>query len=1494
MGSLPSSRLTRILQEKAEALKKKRQAGEIAQKDAEEQITVLERLGLLPSEATERIRKVRELARRSDWDAVEVEAKALLDYLARSVPATIEARRQKTIAAIDHSTGGGITIPPEVRGELDALAKPATEAEWTDTIARLAKVEEALLRAQGDYVRRARTQALEVGRWAGLSADGLAAFDRKLEEASQLANDGRVVEAGEAIGHLLRTELPEAVRRRERARDTADRLVGAAKEHAASPSRLEAALKADAEADPTRWPETVSAVEVANTELGEVLRERASQVLDGLRTTLAATPEYGVDAGPARAAVEEAIARLPGLPPTEISPLVLEARKSAEEPIVAIVAGLLDEVRPRITEARRLGRDPSDVFAAMNRAREALRLKIYSEALAASQEALDRVARLTEDLETVQDELTALEELLARFRLTGFSTEPFDAGIAKARGLVDRADVNGARTALHDVVLHVGREAFQFFQQRWVGLDKVREFAREREFLPPEAERAMASARELLDKGDFAAGAEEIARADVEMRKAAAPYMTRRIEEMEQGFVDIPDEALTAPVRRSLADADVTLRVKGDTVVAIESLKRAERDFAAVFATHASALVEMLEEEGRILESMGGASDEIQRQIDEVQQIFNMGDFVKASRASQEIRTRAQQQQLLRSEDAVSHAKLSLVELETMGLDLARFRGQLDEAQAAARAARYEEAYRLATRLEENATKTRAAAAEVLDGIGRAQDLLTRLRDGGVDTGPFYEPLRAVRLTFQALDLEGARTQIEAVTQKLHELGARVESDRLLNEIALLLEDGRRLSAPMEPFAARFESLKTEHATAPADATATGAKILHEELTAFLRPILDENLHALERDLDIARAAGVDVEKILGPLGEARRRISLPVPVGAASLLDTARTEFIATRGFVEQAERIAKRARESLAEADLLHVEVGPLRAQMERVEMALAGRQYARVIEVGAPLEREFLQATYHHVSKTLAHFQATVTRLRREGSDTTVAENLLHQARTALDEGHPVEAVQLAAKSEAELERAELQRRLAEGSLEATDKTLGRSRADGIVARAADDEFDAAKAAFAQREYPQVLEHAIAASEALQTAREGHRRSRDALAAAEAQIAEATQIGADPAEASQRLAEGRTAALEGQYAAAIRAGREAVERGRWAIERLYARPLGELRSLVENARKEGIGAEIDAVEGVLTEAETALRAQDWGQVRQAVERADTASRRVFDAVLDGRWREVEAEFGRGHAASPAEIARREEVREQLRGLRQRREFGPALALLRAEIDLARRQRREAIEARAADAKDRLWVGERLGIDTTPMMQTFSEARSALDAQRLDEADQLLQRATEALKPAVHDPFARRLKDLQTEVTFAQEGLHVSVGSVREKLRSIEELERGDRLLEAARQLLAAEEELALRKSLHRELMNLHYLIDAALARAQERRIDTTEARQLLAESIRLRDQDYAAALAKAREALRRLQDEGAGSPEAAAPAAAAPAANPLWPFRRPPTEP
>jgi hypothetical protein len=1493
LGPLPSSRLSRILQEKAEALRKKRQTAEAAQKEVDARVAQLEELGLVTPEIAERVAHLKELVRRSDWEPLETQAKSLLEQLASTVPSTIEQRRRKTEESMRRLTAAGVVVPPEIAAEVAALARPPEGASWADTVERLVAVEKALRTAASDYLADARERAVALAQWAQVSPGRLTEFERRLPDPDVFGRDERLADGLRAIQQLVADGLPEAAARRAAVRGSAEKLRANAEELGVPIGPIDAALRADADGRPERWPESVAAIDAAVDAMRDPLREKCTQALDALKVSLKSTADAGVDSGPALAAVEGAIARLTTAPPLEFVPILTEARRAAEEPIVRVVAGLLDEVRPRIAGARRLGRDPTEVFAAMNRAREALRLKIYSEALAASQEALDKVSRLTEDLDAATDELATLEEMLGRFRALGFATESYEPALARVRAHLDRAEIDAARRLLRETLSGLGRDAFQFFSERYAALLRVREYARDRGFLPPEAERGLTEAKAFLDQGDLASAADRMVRAEVEIRSAAAPYVARRVEEMQKGFEEIPDEALTGPVRRLLADADVTLRVKQDLITSIESLRRAERDFAAVFAAHASSLVEGLEAERGLLESMGGPSDEIQRQIDEVQQIFNMGDFLKASRASQEIRTRAQQQQLLRSEEAVSHAKLSLVELEAMGLDLTRLRPQLEHAQSEARAGRYLEAYRAASQLEEFAARGRAAAQALLDRIVRVQASLGELQRAGVDPNPFYEPLRTAREAFRDFGFDRAGATLDGIERELGSAGARLDTDRTFSELGLLLEEGRRLGAPVEPLAARLEALKTERATAPPEATRTGARMLHEETIAILRPILEENLNALERDLDIARSAGVPLEEVVTPLAEARRRIALPVPTGAAALLDEARAGLLSTHGFVEHAERVGKRAREALAQAELLRVDVSKVRPRADELSGLLARKEYARVAELGGPVERELLQSTYQHVSKTLAGFQATVTQLRRRGGNTSIAENLLHQARMSLDEGKPLEAVQLATRSESELERVELQQRVAEGSLDAAERSIARSAEDGIVAEEAVRAARSARTSFGQGAYPEAIERSIAAIDFLEAARDSSRRAREAVELAERQLDEAAGLKADAREAAARLAEAVAEAKLGHYPIAARLAREATEMGRWAIERVYSPALGELRRQIDLAKAEGLTTELEPLESIVTAAETAARERQWGAVRSGLTRAVEAAGQLFDSVIDGKLREAESAGPPPHAVPPGEAARRAERNAELAARRERGDLVGALQIVKRELESVEGQRREEISRAMAALRDRLWVGERLGVDTTPVMQSFGEARVAFDQKRLADATLLLARASQGLEGAVRAPFARRRKELQSEVTFAEEGLHVSVGAVKERLRETDERLKSGELLEAARTVLKAEEELNLRKSLHRELTNLHYLIDSALARAEERRIDTTEARRLLGESLKLRETDYPAALGKAREALALLHKAGAAEAETPSPAPS-PTTTPFWPFRRPPASP
>ena len=1403
------------------------------------------------------------------------------------MPATIEGRRHRTEELAERFRSLGVPIPAALAGELAALAHPAPESSWGETVGRLAAVDDGLRHAAAAHVERARAQAVDLARWAGLTGARLTELERALPDPAEAVRTDRLGEALAQIREVLASRFPEVAERHHAARETAERLRATAEELGVSAQAIEAALAADAETPPEGWPASVARLESAAKELADALRTRAAQSLESLRTSLGGLADFGVDPAPARATVEVALARLPAAAPGEIAGVLAEARTAAEEPIVGVVAGLLDEVRPRIVSARRLGRDPREVFAAMNRAREALRLKIYSEALAASQEALTRVRALTEDLDASRDELATLEEMVARFRGIGYASTRSEAQLAKVRQHLERAEIAPAREALREAVQELGAGAVGYLLERWKGLDRARQFAKERGFLPGDAERELARARERLDAGDLNSAADALARSEVALRAASAPFVARRVEEMEAAFADLPDPALATPIRRELADADVSLRVKEDLIAGLESLRRAERDFGAAFAAHASALVEGLEQEVKLLSSMGGAGEEIQRQIDEVQQIFNLGDFVRAAKASQEIRTRAQQQQLLRSEEAVSHAKLALVELETMGLEPGPLRAELENAQHLARVGRYLDAHRAASRLEEEAVRRRGAVQALVGRLGRLEAFAARLRGEGIEPGPVEASLAEARAAVRGADFDRARAVVDALEQRLTAAEARLETDRRLTELGLLIEDGRRLAVPMESFGVRLERLRTEAATAPAEATRDGARLLHEELIALVRPLLEENLKTLERDLEVAKSAGVLLEPVVTKVAEARRRIGLEVPVGAATLLDEVRGALVSTRGFVDQAERVARRVREALAQADLLHVDVLTLRPKAEEVERSLEAREYPRVVELGGTLERELHQATYQHVSKTLAGFQAAVTQLRRAGGNASVPENLLHQARMALDEGRPIEALQFASRSESELEKVTLQQRIAEGCLSAAERSVARASQEGIVATEASDGLKAVQEALHRADYPEVLEQAIHVSEVLADAREGHRRAREALASADRQLGEATALGADAREASARLTEARAESGAGHYGPAIQLAHDAVEKSRWAIEKMFGVPLGELRREVDAARAEGAGPEIEPLDAVVSEAEAALRTGSWARVRTALARADAASRRLFSALVDARWREVESEAARRGSDPPGEASRRAELKGQLDRMKERRDLGEALRLLRGELESVQARRREEVAKAMADFRDRLWVGERLGADTTPVMQTFSEARLALDAGRLPEASRQLDRAVDGLTEVLRPALARRRKDLGSEVAFAEGGLHVTVGPVKDHLKEIDDLAAVGKLVDAARILLRSEEELGLRKSLHRELTNLHYLLDAALARAAERGVDSTAARRLLAESLQLRATDYALALEKAREALASLQRQGIAVSEAGA---AAPAS--VWPFRRPPS--
>jgi hypothetical protein len=263
----------------------------------------------------------------------------------------------------------------------------------------------------------------------------------------------------------------------------------------------------------------------------------------------------------------------------------------------------------------------------------------------------------------------------------------------------------------------------------------------------------------------------------------------------------------------------------------------------------------------------------------------------------------------------------------------------------------------------------------------------------------------------------------------------------------------------------------------------------------------------------------------------------------------------------------------------------------------------------------------------------------------------------------------------------------------------------------------------------------------------------------------------------------------------------------------------------------------------------------------------------------LLDARRTDLAAIYGADAEVGGPEAEARAQAALGIQEARERRDYAVAVQRLGEEEARGRLSRIANLERAVHQLKERLWVGEKLGLDTTPVMELFSEAKIALEAGKYATVETSVRQGNERLAHLVDAQLGERRRRVESELTFARDGLNVTLGTLPERLASVEGLVKSGELVEGARTLLAVEEELNLRKALHRELLNIHYLIDSALAKASEKHLDTGEARKLLEESIRARVDDYQKALDKARESLKLLQGQ-TKPPEA-------PSA--FWPFRR-----
>ena len=1420
-------------------------------------------LGVTPPDLEARENAIREAIRKLSWEEVVTLSDALRRSTEEEIQKSLTERGERALLRAQelHKLG----VLPDGQSPLSSRGweTPLKEARFSEAHATLTEAEAFLQKAQDGFLGDLQRRVLALAQWSGDGGEDLASL-HGFPAAEKLFQEGRFSDGLAALEAELPHRLPKAQKRLEDSVRRLSALVPLAKSWSIEVDAAEGRLGQVSSHRTLDLPTYVGSLDQEASHLEQRIREKTESQLAELRQVLRVLSEGGVDVKEPLEKLEHVANQSSDTPVTELPGLVQEAQESVEALVVSVVAGYIDEVRPRFAEARQLRRDAQPAIDAMNEARDFLRQRKFLQAIASAQRSLELASELLADVEAAHAEIQEFREILRRLNTGGFSTTPYEAMATEAEAMLSRGDVERMRTSLQEGLRGLGRESLPFFQRQFEVQDRLRARFRERGWTPPEdLPRKLDGAKQLFQDGRFAETAEALAEIKALTKAFVAPHISQRLEEMGRALDEIPDPQAVGTVRGLLADTDVSLRVRDDAALSLEALDRAEKELSTVFLARSQAVIRELEEERTALASMAVDTSEVQREIAQVREIFDVGDFFKASRASQELKTRLEQQQLVRAEEAVSRAKLAVVEAGKMGLEPLGVRTALQGAQELVRQGRYLPAFQAAEKARTEAANICSTAQRVLDVITKVAELMANLRKQGVpveDLREFAPRIAEAREAYQSLRFQEAETLASRIRNDVEAIVARRDGRAVLTSLRTLFEEAERIGAAPEdwhPSLAREEEALS--GPQPVEAFHRLQELQVQGLSR-IRPLLEGQLRTLESDLRSARAVGMDTQAVEEALREARRRLESPIPLGAAQILDQTRRDFFQSRTFVEQALKGLKSARDALVQAELVRVGTADLRKRLDEVESRMAAKDYASAIESAQAIQREVEGRVRDQVNETLAKFQNLVTKSKMEGMLTTVAENFLVQARRLLEEGKPIEALQFASRSESELEKVELQHSLAQNSLLTLQEKLETAERERLHAPGAREDLEKARDLFARGDYTNVLDLVFTATDRLSSVAELRKRAGEVVTRTQEGLGAQSGFGVDLGPFLADNARAKELLDQGKYAEARILSLSAAEGARNAVESSITRSLDEVRDL---------GAALPTLSPeahtkflpILGRAEQAFKSRDWTASLQAIKEAREIAEGTLRVVIEEQRTKLRTLRSALPSPPPTEPGGDLDTRldEAVQGHRFR-EAQDLLASALAEIETLRIQ---ALGADVQRLERKVLQGEKLGVETTPVMELFSEAKMNLESRNLEVVPGQIAKATDLLNGLVAPRLEDKLRELESELAFAKEGLNVAVGPVEALALEVERVRATGDLTGAAAKLLEAEEELNQRKARHREFTNLTYLIDAALAQANERKLTATKARELLSEALKLRATDYGKAIELARSALAQVQE-------------------------------
>lgn len=1083
------------------------------------------------------------------------------------------------------------------------------------------------------------------------------------------------------------------------------------------------------------FDKSLNSAKQARVEGERTLQKCVEDRIEAFDQVVASAEEIKADVSKAKATLAESEA---ALSQGNFQEAVLKLRSAEEEARNAQFQKVLLTIstsRSKFVTAKNIGADLAKPLELMGKAREALRGGSFKEAMDFAQRTDDEVNKIVKEFETVEAEIKSMQKSFALADELGVETTSAKKLLEKARISLQSRDFS----SVLDFVKK-SREAIEKAQY-------------DRTMSAVEAAEASLTLGQKMGI--------DLTEEDKTLEKSVASMKSKDYEPSIKFAVECKasaDEKVDSHLSEAISILQKEVQVGGDSFIGARKLldkaeaAYAREDFAKAFGfidegmniietglrDLAEKSVEATELALKMADSLQFDAGSLKKKYDKTKERLEAGQYRKVV----DIAERAVGDLATLGEKAFSLIEAKVVRAKKMDMDIEEMRNLLKKARLAIDTEDYNSVFVALTECDKVAEESLRMHGKTYKAISSCAALIAEAKKKNVDVSKPLSILLAAKKALEKFDYDQALKLAAKSRQGIEQLITTRESAALLAEVEKKLE-----------VIAGLEIEADEIQKTIGDAKAAMKKGEFEKATELISKsqkdatsLLKENIFNLISTTQLlvveGKGAGLvttDAEELMAKSKELFEKESYEE---AAKSVREAKEEIERLRELSGRSSELIKNAENLMSAMDDMNVDTPKSKKLLQDAVDKRASQDFEESISLATQCLNELNVERDEYISQTIASFEDVIGKAKKDGVNTKTSEKLIEEAKDLFAKGEYRRSLEVAMKSESEVERVGLQQDMASKAINTVSKKL---EAFSAPAPAAEELLEQSNGAYNDGDYVKALELAIKGGDEFSKIKESSEAASVKLDEARDFLQTAKEIEADVSDVIGMLKEANKALKAGNGEEAKDIAEKLVAEAKVTVEKSLHGRLEEVVSGINRCEKMGLDTE--GVRWMISEANALIDSMNFRQASDIISGSE-------EAVQNGLYQKASeviqnSEDALTHATKmDADVTGSEQLISEAKQALEDGEFEKAIELAERSVEAVESKRRweKAFFDLTYQASTTISSAKKFGIDVKDAEKLLISALDLKEEEK-EKALELAEQAYESAKSSV-DAFAPEIE--------------------------------------------------------------------------------------------------------------------------------------------------